>query len=136
MYNSDSDPDSDSDSGSGSYSNSGSDSDSGWEWEYNFIQTAFAEVASATIVDINNKVLYLHFDNITDENGKEIDASTVKLIDPVDNEEYDFEKYNGVPVIIDIRYFIPFVNYIVSTTEKIRGITINTNLEGGGSLVL
>lgn len=116
-------------------SGSDSDSDSGWEWEYRFIQTAFGEVASATIVDIDNKIVYLHFDNITDENGQEVDVSTVKLIDPIDNEEYEFEQCNGIPVMTDVKYFIPFVNYI-STTERIRGIKINTNLEGGGSLIL
>jgi len=112
-----------------------SESDSGWDWEFNFIQTAFDEVASATIIDTENKTVYLHFDNIIDENGKEIDITTVKLIDPVDDEKYDFEKDDGIPIITDVRYFIPFVNYI-STTESIRGIKLNTNLEGGGSLIL
>ena len=119
MYNSDSD----------------SDSDSDWVWEYNFIQTAFRGVASATIIDIDNKIVYLHFDDITDENGRVVDVSTVNLIDPVDDEEYEFEQDNGIPVITDVKYFIPFVNHI-STIEKIRGIKINTNLEGGGSLIL
>ncbi len=134
MYNSESE--SNSDPETETETETESETESGWEWEYNFIQTAFSEVASTTIVDKDNKIVYLHFDNITDENGEETDVSTVKLIDPVDNEEYDFEKYNGVPVITDVKYFIPFVNYIINTTEKIRGIKINTNLEGGGSLVL
>lgn len=57
-----------------------------------------------------------------------------KLIE--DDAEYDFDIRDDVPVLEEAEYFIPFVNFLKNHEPGLTGITLNTNLEGGGHLVI
>lgn len=59
-----------------------------------------------------------------------------KLIDDED-ANYQFEHDDDdIPVLNDPVYFVPFVNYLSNIEPSLIGVTIFTNLEGGGSLVI
>lgn len=57
------------------------------------------------------------------------------LID--DDEKYEFEtNEDNIPILEDTSYFIPFVNQLKEKEPCLIGVTIYTNLEGGGSLII
>ena len=58
----------------------------------------------------------------------------VELVE--DEEVYEFDIIDGVPTLCDPVYFIPFVNFMKNHEPSLTGVTIYTNLEGGGSLVI
>lgn len=57
-----------------------------------------------------------------------------KLIE--DETDYDFDICDGVPTLIETEQFIPFVNFIKNHEPALTGVTLYTNLEGGGHLVI
>lgn len=59
-----------------------------------------------------------------------------KLVEDED-ANYQFEHDDdNIPVLNDPAYFVPFVNHLSNTEPSLIGVTIFTNLEGGGSLVI
>ena len=104
-------------------SGSDSDCDNIYPSKYYFINSAFKEVATATNIEPN--VMRLDFYD-----------PDVKLIEPTDDDEYDFETENSIPVLHSAEYFIPFVNHLKEVEPSITGITIHTNLEGSGYLIV
>lgn len=69
---------------------------------------------------------------------REFDVSfyhpNVELIE--DEEEYEFDIIDDIPILTEAKYFIPFVNFMKNREPLLTGSTLNTNLEGGGSLVI
>lgn len=53
-----------------------------------------------------------------------------------DDEDYDFDISDNIPILTETQHFLPFVNFIKSRELELTGVTLNTNLEGGGSLVI
>jgi hypothetical protein len=65
----------------------------------------------------------------------EFSNQNVQLID--DDDKYQFEyNDNDHPVLHDPAYFIPFANFLSKEQPDLIGVTIYTNLEGGGSLII
>lgn len=58
----------------------------------------------------------------------------VELIE--DEENYEFDIIDDVPTLSDARYFIPFVNFMKKHELALTGVSLYTNLEGGGSLII
>lgn len=96
----------------------GNDDDDNEFLEY--LQKAFGEVA-----DVSGKGTEYMLDFF------ETNAKLVEV-----NGNYDFEIVDDVPVLYDAIYFIPFVEFIKEFEPALTGITLNTNLEGGGHLVI
>ena len=58
----------------------------------------------------------------------------VKLIE--EEGDFDFDRIDDIPHLYDADYFIPFVNFLKESYPELTGVTIETNIEGGGSLVI
>ena len=58
----------------------------------------------------------------------------VKLIE--EEGTFDFDTEDNIPVLHDADYFIPFANFLKENNPELTGTTIETNIEGGGSLVI
>lgn len=50
--------------------------------------------------------------------------------------DYDFDIIDDVPILTEAEYFIPFVNLLKEFEPSLTGISLVTNLEGGGELVI
>lgn len=50
--------------------------------------------------------------------------------------DYDFDIIDDVPALSEAEYFIPFVNFLKEFEPSLTGISLVTNLEGGGELVI
>ena len=88
---------------------------------FEYLQKAFSDVAEVTRQGYNDYMLDFYEPN-------------AKLIE--DDDPYDFDICDGVPTLSDTELFIPFVNFIKDHEPALTGITLNTNLEGGGFLVI
>ena len=86
-----------------------------------YLQKAFSDVADVTTMGSNEYMVDFYEPN-------------AKLIE--DDDNYDFDVCDGVPVLSDTEQFIPFVNFIKDHEPALTGVTLNTNLEGGGHLVI
>tara|TARA_Y100000592_G_C5477801_1_gene323421 strand:- start:3640 stop:3963 length:324 start_codon:yes stop_codon:yes gene_type:complete len=53
-----------------------------------------------------------------------------------DESKYTFELEDGIPILYDAKYFIVFCNKLINLFPNLKGITLKTNLEGGGELTL
>jgi hypothetical protein len=86
----------------------------------NFISNAFLEVAHTTAI------AYREF-NLVFKNPNAI----------LTEEEVDsFDILNNVPILNDPIYFIPFVSFLKMNEPSLTGVVLQTNLEGGGSLII
>lgn len=86
-----------------------------------YLESAFGMVSTVEAIG------YREFElNFKDQN--------VTLIE--DDDNYEFEIEDDTPVLYDTRYFIPFVNHIKELEPSLTGVSLYTNLEGGGSLVI
>jgi predicted membrane GTPase involved in stress response len=86
-----------------------------------FLQKAFSEVADVTKYGNNEYMLDFYEPN-------------TKLVE--DDSVFDFDVSDNVPVLNDTELFIPFVNFMKDFEPALTGITLQTNLEGGGHLVI
>jgi hypothetical protein len=98
-----------------------SDIDEDEEEILDYLQKAFSEVADVTRIGTNEYMLDFYEPN-------------AKLIE--EEGDYDFETVDDVPVLYEPEYFIPFVEHIKNDEPALTGATLNTNLEGGGHLVI
>ena len=89
--------------------------------EKEIIDKAFGEVADVTYIS--------EFDYQLD-----FFEPNQRLIE--DEGNYTFELEDGIPVLYDAKYFIVFCNKLINLFPNLRGITLKTNLEGGGELTL
>lgn len=62
------------------------------------------------------------------------DRPNVILIE--EEGDYDFDIIDDVPTLTEAEYFIPFVNFLKDFDPSLTGISLVTNLEGGGELVI
>lgn len=62
------------------------------------------------------------------------DSPNVILIE--EEGDYDFDIIDDVPTLTEAEYFIPFVNFLKDFEPSLTGISLVTNLEGGGELVI
>ena len=86
----------------------------------NFISDAFLEVAHTTAT------AYREF-NLVFKNPNAI----------LNEEEVDsFDMLNDIPILNDPSYFIPFVSFLKTREPSLTGVVLQTNLEGGGSLII
>jgi hypothetical protein len=53
-----------------------------------------------------------------------------------ENNEYDFDIIDSIPILDDVAFFIPFVNFLKENEPALTGSVLYTNLEGGGNLVI
>lgn len=86
-----------------------------------YLTKAFSEVA--TVEAMGNREFMLEF---FDQN--------VTLIE--DEGDYDFELQDNIPILYDTEYFIPFAEFLKNHEPELTGVTLNTNLEGGGQLTI
>jgi len=98
-----------------------SDFDDSEEEILEYLQKAFSDVSDVTRIGCNEYMLDFYEPN-------------TKLVE--DDSAYDFDICDGVPVLSDTRQFIPFVNFIKDHEPALIGTTLNTNLEGGGFLII
>ena len=86
-----------------------------------YLQKAFSDVAEVSRLGNRDYMLDFYEPN-------------AKLIE--DDDEYDFDICDGIPVLSETEHFIPFVNFMKNHEPSVTGITLNTNLEGGGHLIV
>jgi len=86
-----------------------------------YLNQAFSEVA--TVEAMGNREFMVEF---FDQN--------VTLIE--DDGDYDFELVNNIPTLYDTEYFIPFAEFLKNHEPELTGVTLHTNLEGGGQLTI
>ena len=98
-----------------------SDMDEEEEEVLEYLKTAFDEVGEVTRTDFREFYIDFYKQNAV-------------LID--DGEDYDFDFCGDVPILTETEYFIPFVNFIKKHEIEMSGIALNTNLEGGGGLII
>jgi len=87
----------------------------------NYLTKAFEAVAS--IEPLGNNEFELSFIK-----------PNISLIE--NNENYDFDIIDDVPYLDDTSLFIPFVNFIKNHEASLTGVSLYTNLEGGGNLII
>ncbi len=87
----------------------------------NYLTKAFEAVAS--IEPLGNNEFELSFIK-----------PNISLIE--NNENYDFDIIDDVPYLDDASLFIPFVNFIKNHEASLTGVSLYTNLEGGGNLII
>ena len=87
----------------------------------NYLIEAFSLVATVEPLNYNEFEISFHNPNVT-------------LVDEDNN--YDFDIIEDIPILDDVSLFIPFVNFIKNNEPGLTGIALYTNLEGGGSLII
>lgn len=87
----------------------------------NYLTKAFEAVAS--VEPLGNNEFELSFNK-----------PNIALIE--NNENYDFDIIDNVPYLDDASLFIPFVNFIKNHEASLTGVSLYTNLEGGGHLII
>lgn len=86
-----------------------------------YLESAFGMVSTVEAIG------YREFElNFKDQNATLIE----------DDDNYEFEMEGDIPVLYDTKYFIPFVNHVKEMEPSLTGVSLYTNLEGGGSLVI
>ena len=88
---------------------------------YEYLQKAFSDVGEVTITGNREFMIDFYKPNAV-------------LVE--DESTYDFDICDGVPVLTETEHFIPFVNFMKSHEFSLTGVTLYTNLEGGGHLVI
>ena len=86
-----------------------------------FLEKAFSEVATVTKYGENEYMVDFYEPN-------------TKLVE--EDSVFDFDVCDNIPLLNDAEQFIPFVNFIKDFEPALTGITLYTNLEGGGHLVI
>ena len=89
--------------------------------EKEIIYKAFGEVADVTYISDFDYQLDFYEPN-------------QRLIE--DEGKYTFELEDGIPILYHAKYFIVFCNKLINIFPNLKGITLKTNLEGGGELTL
>tara|TARA_Y100000310_G_C20689401_1_gene821215 strand:+ start:52 stop:459 length:408 start_codon:yes stop_codon:yes gene_type:complete len=88
---------------------------------HEYLQKAFSDVGEVSAT--GNREFMIHF----------YKPNSV-LVE--DEEDYDFDIYDGIPMLTETEQFIPFVNFMKNHEFSLTGITLYTNLEGGGHLII
>ena len=88
---------------------------------FEYLQKAFSDVGEVSVTGSREYIIDFYEPN-------------AKLIE--DNDNYDFDICDGVPTLTETEQFIPFVNFIKDNEPGLTGVTLYTNLEGGGHLVI
>ena len=86
----------------------------------NFLNNAFLEVAQISQIGYREFQLIFKTPNVT------LREDDIKSFDIIDD----------VPILNDPTYFIPFVSFLKKKEPFLTGVTLQTNLEGGGNLVI
>ena len=87
----------------------------------NYLTKAFEAVASVEPLGNNEFEVSFNEPNVT-------------LLE--NEEKYDFDIINDVPYLDDTSLFIPFVKFIKNHEASLIGVSLYTNLEGGGNLII
>lgn len=91
------------------------------EEEQRIIEVAFGEVAQVVKSSPTEYDLYFH------------EPNQVLIEEP---GVYDFEEIDGIIVLEDPKFFIPFCEELKERFPQLTGTTFVTNLEGGGQLTI
>ena len=88
---------------------------------FEYLQKAFSDVGEVTVSGYRDYMIDFYEPN-------------AKLIE--DETDYDFDICDGVPTLTETEQFIPFVSFIKNHEPALTGVTLYTNLEGGGHLII